>query len=136
MNIALSENTAIMLFNGHIKRSQDIVVGDTLIGDDGTMRTVLEISKGEDLMYEINQTNGISYTINNSHKLILINKTEIIEVTVDEYFNISNKNDYKGFKPNSSIESDISIKSIGYGKYYSWQLDKNNRFILPDKTII
>lgn len=136
MTIAFAEDTAILLYNGHIKRSQDIVTGDTLMGDDSTLRTVLKTSIGQDQMYQIIQSNGISYTINSTHKLILKYNSDIVELTVYEYLNTLNKNDYKGFKSDGSTESDISIVSVGYSRYYAWELDGNQRFILTDKTVV
>ena len=42
------ENTEIPLWNGTIKKVQDIKIGDILIGDDGTPRNVLNTFNGED----------------------------------------------------------------------------------------
>lgn len=131
-----AENTAILMWDGSIKSSQDITIGDKLIGDDGNMRTVIDTCSGEDEMYEIKQSNGISYTVNSKHKLVLKDNNEIKELTVDQYLNTPNKENMKGFKSDSNILSDITIRSVGYGKYYGWQIDGNHRFILPDKTII
>lgn len=50
--------------------SQDIRVGDVLIGDDGTRRTVLETFGGEDELYRVDQKRGISYVVNSKHKLL------------------------------------------------------------------
>lgn len=130
-----AENTEIPQWDGSSKNSQDIQIGDKLIGDDGNMRTVLGVCSGEDEMYEITQSNGISYIVNSKHKLALKYKSEIYEIRVDTYLNMPNKSDYKGFKSDSSIESDICIKSIGHGKYYGWEIDGNHRFVLSDKTI-
>ena len=64
-------DTEILLWNGETKMSQDIVVGDELVGDDGTIRIVQETCSGEDEMYEVTQTRGMSYTVNSKHKLAL-----------------------------------------------------------------
>ena len=66
-----SENTEILMWDGTIKNSQDIITGDRLIGDDGNMRTVIGTCNGEDEMFEVTQTNGINYTVNSKHKLVL-----------------------------------------------------------------
>ena len=67
-----SENTSIQLYDGSIKMSQDICVGDILVGDDGTQRTVLDTTTGIDDLYEVVQTNGMSYIVNSQHTLVLI----------------------------------------------------------------
>jgi hypothetical protein len=64
-------DTPIRLWNGNVKMSQHITVGDELIGDDGNKRTVLSLVQGEDKLYEIKQTNGESYVVNSKHTLVL-----------------------------------------------------------------
>jgi len=64
-------NTPILLWNGTLKMSQNIVVGDELIGDDGQKRTVLSLVAGDDTMYEVAQNNGMTYVVNSKHKLLL-----------------------------------------------------------------
>lgn len=66
-----AKDTVIPLWNGTTKMSQDIKIGDVLIGDDGNPRTVLNTKTGQDEMYTINQNNGISYTVNSQHTLVL-----------------------------------------------------------------
>lgn len=66
-----AKNVPILLYNGETKMSQDIVVGDTLVGDDGMSRKVLDVFSGEDDLYEVNQNNGMSYIVNSKHTLVL-----------------------------------------------------------------
>ena len=64
-------NTPVLLWNGDAKMSQDITVGDELVGDDGEVRTVQGICSGEDEMYEVSQSRGMTYTVNSKHQLTL-----------------------------------------------------------------
>jgi hypothetical protein len=64
-------DTPILCWNGDIKMSQDIREGDELVGDDGTKRTVIGTVSGEDTMYEVKQNNGMTYTVNSKHTLVL-----------------------------------------------------------------
>ena len=66
-----AQDTPVLLWDGTEKMSQDIAIGDTLIGDDGLPRVVQELCTGEDDLYEVTQTNGMSYTVNSKHKLAL-----------------------------------------------------------------
>ena len=66
-----AKNTPILEWNGQVKMSQDIRVGDELIGDDGQKRVVEEICTGTDEMYEVIQRDGMSYIVNSKHKLCL-----------------------------------------------------------------
>jgi DNA polymerase elongation subunit (family B) len=63
--------TPILLWNGDIKLAKDIIVGDELIGDDGEKRTVQELCKGIDDMYEVTQNSSESYIVNSEHILTL-----------------------------------------------------------------
>jgi hypothetical protein len=65
------KDTPIILWNGNIKMSQDIVPGDILIGDDGKQRIVQELVSGDDNLYEIRQNKGNTYTVNSKHTLVL-----------------------------------------------------------------
>lgn len=66
-----AKDTPILLWNGRIKMSQDIRVGDELVGDDGQKRIVEETCSGGDEMYEVLQRDGMNYIVNSKHKLCL-----------------------------------------------------------------
>jgi hypothetical protein len=65
------KDTVILLWDGSCKMSQDICVGDILIGDDGKQRIVENLFSGEDELYEIKQNNGVTYNVNSKHTLVL-----------------------------------------------------------------
>tara|TARA_B110000285_G_scaffold235593_1_gene318396 strand:+ start:2680 stop:5202 length:2523 start_codon:yes stop_codon:yes gene_type:complete len=67
----LNFGTPIMLSNGKIKMVENIKVGDKLMGDDSTPRTVLSLARGREMMYDIIPTKGDKYTVNESHILSL-----------------------------------------------------------------
>lgn len=66
-----SEDTKIPMWNGDIKLAKDIQIGDQLIGDDGNIRNVITLYKGNGKMYEILQDRGESYKVNDEHILTL-----------------------------------------------------------------
>ena len=66
-----AKDTPILLWDGSIKMSQNINIGDTLIGDDGNKRKVQNVFSGEDELYEIQQKHGDKYIVNSKHTLIL-----------------------------------------------------------------
>ena len=150
-------DTPILLFNGSVKRSQDILVGDVLVGDDNTERTVVELLSGEDDMYEVKQTNGMNYTVNRNHTLVLALREEceygriieklkifpqpeefpeIVHVTVDDYIHLSDcvKEALVGYTT-MGVTSDLTIRPVGKGSYFGWAVDGNKRFILNDGTV-
>ena len=66
----LSPETPILMWNGSIKRADEIRLGDKLVGDDGLERNVLKITSGIDDMYEIN-CHGEKYVVNSQHIITL-----------------------------------------------------------------
>ncbi len=65
------ENTKVLLWNGEIKLAKHLTKDDILIGDDGTKRHIVNLSKNSGKMYEINQIRGDSYRVNENHILTL-----------------------------------------------------------------
>jgi hypothetical protein len=136
-----SENTPILLYNGSTKMSQDVCVGDILVGDDGKMRIVLDTTRGIDDLYEVIQTKGMSYIVNSEHILVLINDNNIHKISIKDYLLLTNydRSQYKGFKKydNRIYDiSDITITERGRAQYYGWTLENDSIFVLPDNTVV
>ena len=70
-NSCLDPDTPVLMWNGHVKKAKEIIVGDELIGDDGEKRIVKKTCEGEDEMFEIQQTFSDNYTVNGNHILSL-----------------------------------------------------------------
>lgn len=91
------KGTEILMFDGTIKKVEDIKVGDKLMGDDGTPRNVLSLAHGQEQMYKITLKNGDSFTCNESHILSLkssynnygYKKGEIINIPIKDYLKLS-----------------------------------------------
>lgn len=103
--------TEILMFDGSIKKVEDIVIGDKVMGDDGeTPRTVEKLYHDQDEMFEIcNGRGGESYTVNRLHDLVLVasrdhnnkyKKGDIIEISVEDYLkqNGAWKHTFKTFR--------------------------------------
>ena len=68
----LGKDTPILMYDGSIKRVQNVQVGDVLMGDDSTPRNVLTLARGRETMYKIADTSDREeYTVNESHILSL-----------------------------------------------------------------
>lgn len=66
-----AKDVDILLYDGTTKKSQDIKIGDVLVGDDGNPRKVLDLCSGEDKLYSVDQNNGVTYTVNSKHQLVM-----------------------------------------------------------------
>ena len=54
----LGKNTSVLMFDGSIKMSQDIKVGDELMGADSTKRIVLKTNCGISNLYKVVPVKG------------------------------------------------------------------------------
>lgn len=155
-----SGSTPILMWDLSTKMAQDIVVGDILVGDDGEKRIVENLVCGMDQMYEIEQDKGMHYIVNSKHTLVLqSNKysnsndndndyvynhdsSNVILIIVDDYLRLDEhyRNKLYGIKINKHfdnyIRTKIGVVSLGKGKYYGWSVNKNNRFLLADRTVV
>ena len=66
-----AKGTEIMMSDGTTKRVEDIVVGDKLMGDDGTPRNVLQLVRGREQMYRVIHKDKTYYDVNENHILAL-----------------------------------------------------------------
>jgi len=96
----LGKDTPVMMFDGSIKKVQDIKVGELIMGDDSTPRTILTTCTGTEQLYKIVPTKGDSYIVNESHILSLKyvqkrNKKhgEVIDISVLDY--LASSKDFK-----------------------------------------
>lgn len=82
-----AKDTLILMYDGTFKKVQDIITGDSLMGDNSTPRNVMSISNGIDLMYDIiNENTGKVHTVNKEHILCLKNANfDTIEISVKNY---------------------------------------------------
>jgi len=113
------KGTKVLMYDGSIKNVEDILVGELLMGDDSTPRTVLSLARGKDQMYEITpKKGGDTFTCNESHILSLKNTTtkKIINISIKEYLEKS-----KWFKHTHKLYSvgvDFTKKDIKIDPYF------------------
>jgi len=126
--------TEIMMYDGSIKKVEDVVIGDKVMGDDGeTYRTVQKLYHDEDMMYEIYTKRGTSYTVNSMHPLVLKYNDKIVEIPVVDYLQIDKdlKKEYTCLRStgiNCWQDKDIVIDPYFLG---IWLSDKNSS-LLPE----
>lgn len=67
----LGKGTPVLMYDGRTVPVEDIQVGDRLMGDDNSPRTVLSLARGRERLYRISYLNGSSFVCNESHILSL-----------------------------------------------------------------
>ena len=141
----LGYDTDIMLYNGKIKKVQNIIVGDKLMGDNFLPRNVLSITSGNEKMYTIKDLNsGEYYIVNSCHILslkyisnipIILNNIKyingnIIDITISEYIaNFNNMKNFYGYRlPILTFKKiSVNIDPYNFGK----QIDQYQ--FIPDE---
>lgn len=91
----LGLDTEILMFDGNIKKVQDIKVGDKIMGDDSTERNILSICTGKEQMYKISYNENEYFKANESHILSLY---LTIPYIITKYKNIFKVKYYKDLK--------------------------------------
>jgi len=92
----LGYDTPVMMANGSIKRVQDIAVGEQLMGDDSTPRTVLSLARGREALYRVIPIKGDPYVVNESHILSLKHSTnhgrdkkgDVVDISVRTFLDL------------------------------------------------
>ena len=108
MGKCLGKGTKVLMYDGTLKKVEDVKVGDKLMGDDSTPRTVLSLARGREEMYWVRQNKGIDYRVNKSHILSLKRSRnegkhkhgDVLNIELSEYIRKSEKfkSNYKGYK--------------------------------------
>lgn len=66
-----SPDQGVMMADLTVRAIRDLRVGDRVMGEDFTPRTVLRTFSGRSEMYRVRQTNGDDYVVNDAHRLVL-----------------------------------------------------------------
>ena len=156
-------DTKILMFDGTVKRVQDIEVGDYVMGPDSLPRLVVSLAHGEEPMYEVIQNKKDSYTVNESHILTLqitgissrrkkyvcdslgnrYTTGDIVNISVRDYLACSNS--FKHVAKGYSAAVDFPIMSCKKPEYMDpyflglWLGDGNSRnmaITTPDLEVV
>ncbi len=124
MGKCLGKGTRVMMYDGTLKKVEEVKVGDLLMGDDSTPRRVLSLARGREMMYWIRQNKGIDYRVNESHILSLKRSRnegghthgEVLNISVKEYLEKSDKfkSNYKGYK----VAVDFPAREVPVDPYF------------------
>ncbi len=124
MGKCLGKGTKVLMYDGTLKKVEDIEHGELLMGDDSTPRKVISTARGREKMYWIRQNMGMDYRVNESHILSLkcshaqdgFQHGEVINISVKDYLQKpdSFKANFKGYK----VAVDFDEKPLPVDPYY------------------
>jgi len=123
------KGTKILMYDGSIKNVEDINIGELLMGDDSTPRTVLSLARGKDKMYRITPLNGGEPFVCNEPHILSLKTTgtnNIVNIPLNDYLGESKwfKHTHKLWRTNVEFES----KMIKIDPYFMglWLGDGNS----------
>ena len=147
----LGRDTPVLMFDGTIKNSQDITVGDLLMGPDSQQRLVVNICSGVDNLYNVKSTKGDNYVVNSKHVLSLRRTNErlkpkypsqkrfgeIVNIPVEEYIHKSNyfKHVHKGWRTGVNFNNQITIDPYWVGLWLGDGSSRNQSITTMDYEI-
>ncbi len=107
----LGRDVPVLMFDGSLKMSQDIIIDDILMGDDSTPRRVIKLFTGIDKMYQIDQSYGESYIVNSQHLITVCNTEKDsdqipFDINVEEYILKNETFKYRNRGIKTNIEYD------------------------------
>lgn len=133
----LAKGTVVMMYDGTLRKVEDVVVGEKVMGDDDTPRTVLETANGIDSMYKISHDNGDHYTVNSEHVLCLKNMQDdtLVDMPLKEYTLLTEHAQQTILHGYQKVDghlhtSPLVIEYVGVDEFYGFLLDSNHRFML------
>ena len=144
MGKCLGKGTKVVMYDGSLKKVEDVRVGDQLMGDDSTPRRVLSLARGRERMYWVRQNRGMDYRVNESHILSLKRspsgycRTEgphtngdVLNISVRDYLGKAPKfkTNYKGYKVAVEFdEKPVPVDPYFVGLWLSDELLSNSSF--------
>lgn len=152
------KGTKLMMFDGSLKKVEDIRPGDILMGPDSTPRTVLSITNDKGPLYQITPIKGDPWICNDVHVMTLTlpkkpknseENTQIIPVgdipAIDIPLNIflrkkeQEQEEYQLIRYNPHTKETKTIgwdaAPLGNGEYFGFELDGDGRCLLSDFTV-
>ena len=133
-------NTPILMYDGSIKKVQDVVVGDILMGDDSKPRKVESTCTGREMLYRITPNKGDSFVCNESHILALRysdakHDFALKDIQLTDYLMLlrSEKHILKQYR--SSVEFEENRLPIDPYILGLWLADGSKTYANPDITV-
>ncbi len=115
--------TNVLLNDGTIKKIENLILGDILMGNDNTPRNVLELHHDVEEMFEIIPNKGEPYIVNKRHELVLvctgyneIKKGTQVIISIEEYLKKSKtwKKNFKLIRSSGIIWEEIQLDIDAY----------------------
>lgn len=128
-----ARDTEVLMYDGTVKKVQEIRAGDSVMGWDSLPRTVVSLAHGVEPMYEVRQNKKKAYVVNESHILSLCitgisaHKKKYV---MDNHFSRYTTGDIVNISVRDYLECTESFKHVAKG--YSVSVDFTQDEPAPD----
>jgi hypothetical protein len=78
----VAPDTLIQMYDKSLKKAKDIKMSDKILGIDGKPKKIKQLFAGENQMYKVDQSKGLSYIVTEDHLLYLYDKNSKVPVTI------------------------------------------------------
>jgi len=111
------KGSKVLMFDGQIKKVEDIKKGEYLMGDDNTPRRVLSLVNGIDEMFDVIPERGEPLTVNKDHILSLKTRCdEVVDISLRDY--IKESEDFKRKHHLFNVPVIFPAQKIDINPYY------------------
>jgi superfamily II DNA or RNA helicase len=128
----LAKDTPVLMFDGTIRKVQNIVTGDVIMGDDSTPRRVQSTCCGHETLYKVIPDVGTPYVVNESHILSLKTSDShtVIDIALLDYLGLPDdlKSKLHGYRMPVDFQP-IAIRDNPYG--VGRNLVINDEYFIP-----
>lgn len=138
--------TKVLMHDGTTKKVEDVEMGDEVMGDDSTKRTVVNLCRGYEDMFKIVPVKGDPIVVNRGHTLLLKasgydgKKTgDIVEITVNDFLQKSEKfkSKHKWFRSGVDYtENPVEFDPYIFGYWLGDGTSKNTQITTMEKEVI
>lgn len=141
--------TKVIMYDGSIKKVEDIRIGDILMGNDGTPRNVIELHSGIDQMFKLIPNNGQEQIVNSNHIIYgkyrdySKNTYQDFEIKAKDYYEMiqkypRRKDNYKLIKANKITfkHQDVPIDPYLFGFWLGDGHSADTKFTSKDSEIL
>ncbi len=132
-----AKGTDILMYDSTEKLVEDIEIGDLIMGDDGTHRTVKKLFRGEQALYKVISKAYYlpNYIVNADHIMVLWQDNKLVEIPISE---LELNKRYTGVHVRNwdIMTYPIIIEYHSFGEYYGFMLDGNHRFLHPSGIVM
>lgn len=143
----LGKDTPVLMYDGSVKKVQEIRKGDLLMGPDSLHRTVLQTNTGRGELFKITPVKGDIWICNDVHVMTLRstrgNNPEIIDIPLNEFITSKGNSkrpdsEWKLFRTSvvfNNSNNDLSVDPYLVGVWLGDGSISGPRISTPDKEI-